>query len=195
MINDYLIFIGIGIVVLFIVVYLYIKDLENNRKLKSYEKSIEELNKQVYNLQKTTKDLEDGSSTTKNSSTHLKKELDDKLNEIRAELQGEVKNAVSSLNPLIDVLQDVQKSFQLHQNKINRRMIEIEERVKAVISIPTNSTSLDEVRIAAMFKNGKNIEEIAKELRVPKGEVELSLRLANLGMEKTNAKSNSQNKS
>lgn len=194
MISDYYITIGIAVVILFIVAYLYIRDLENTKKLKSYEKSIEDLNKQIFNLQKVTKELNEEKLTTKTTNIHLKKELNDRLNEIRAEVQNDVKSALSSLNPLIDVLEDIQKSFQIHKNKIDIRMGEIEDRVKAVISIPTTSNSLDESRIVSMFKNGKTMEEIAKELRVTKGEVELILKIANLGVEQTNAKSNKKDK-
>ena len=45
---------------------------------------------------------------------------------------------------------------------------------------PTNPINIDEGRIIAMFKDGWSVDSIAKELRVGKGEVEFTLKFANL---------------
>ena len=194
MMSDLYGIIGIGVVILFILAYLYIKDLENAKKLKSYEKSIEELNKQMYSLRKIAKEYEENKHNVEVDSSNNKRHIDAKLNEIRAEIQNDVKQALNSLAPLIGVLEDIQKAFQIHKNRVDRRMGEIEERVKAVISIPTISTSLDESKIVAMFKNGRTMAEIAKDLRVTKGEVELILKIANFDINKKNAKTDKSNK-
>ncbi len=194
MMSDFYGIIGIGVVILFILAYLYIKDLENAKKLKSYEKSIEELNKQIHSLRKIAKEYEENKHNTEIDSSNNKRHIDSKLNEVRAELQNDVKQALNSLSPLISVLEEIQKSFQIHKNKIDRRMGEIEDRVKAVISIPTISNSLDESKIVAMFKNGRTMEEIAKDLRVTKGEVELILKIANFDINKKNEKTDKFNK-
>lgn len=193
--SDFYGIIGIGVVILFILAYLYIKDLENAKKLKSYEKSIEELSKQIHFLKKVSKEYEENKNSSEIDSSKNKRHIDDKLNEIRAEMQNDVKQALNSLSPLIGVLEDIQKSFQIHKNKIDRRMGEIEERVKSVISIPTISNSLDESKIVSMFKNGRTMEEIAKDLRVTKGEVELILKISNFDINNKNKKDAETNKS
>lgn len=59
MINDanLLLWGGIGVAVVFIllIVYLYLKEGEHAKRARRYEKSIEELNKEVYRLQKELK--------------------------------------------------------------------------------------------------------------------------------------------
>ena len=174
---DFYMIVGIALVSILGLAYLFIKDLENQRKLKSYEKSIEDLNKQLYNFQKKFDSLkENNQSDMQNSS----KSIDAKVNEMRAELQNDLKNALSNISPLIDVLEGIQKSFQIHKNKIDLRMEQIEERVKSVLSISNILSSSDEERIVSMFKEGKAPEEIAKELRLTKGEVDFVLKVFNL---------------
>lgn len=185
--GDYYIMIGVSIVILFIIIYMYIKDLENSRKLKSYERSIEELNKQLFTIQKSVKEFEE-SQTKKSKSSE--RSIDDRLNEFREEMKSDIKSTVANITPLVDIIENVQRSFQAHKNKIDTRMAEIEDRVKAVIAIPTVSSSLDESRILTMYQDGKSKEEIAKELRITKGEVELILKISNYGKnEETDRKS------
>ena len=174
---DFYMIVGIALVSILGLAYLFIKDLENQRKLKSYEKSIEDLNKQLYNFQKKFDSLKENSQSDMQNSS---KSIDAKVNEMRAELQNDLKNALSNISPLIDVLEGIQKSFQIHKNKIDLRMEQIEERVKSVLSISNILSSSDEERIVSMFKEGKAPEEIAKELRLTKGEVDFVLKVFNL---------------
>jgi len=174
---DFYMIVGIALVSILGLAYLFIKDLENQRKLKSYEKSIEDLNKQLYNFQKKFDSLKENSQSDMQNSS---KSIDAKVNEMRAELQNDLKNALSNISPLIDVLEGIQKSFQIHKNKIDLRMEQIEERVKSVLSISNILSSSDEERIVSMFKDGKAPEEIAKELRLTKGEVDFVLKVFNL---------------
>lgn len=177
--GDYYVMIGVSIVILLIIIYMYIKDLENSRKLKSYEKSIEELNKQIYSLQKSVNEFE---QSHKKSSIKSERGIDEKLNEFRAEIQNDINSTITKITPLVDIIQEVQRSFQNHKNKIDTRMAQIEDRVKSVISLPTSlNSSTEESKIISLYQSGKSKEEIAKELRLTSGEVEFFLKISNFG--------------
>ena len=49
---------GIALVFILLIVYLYLKDYESARKARRYENSIEDLNKEIYRLQKKFKEQE-----------------------------------------------------------------------------------------------------------------------------------------
>lgn len=46
---------GGALFLLLLLAYLYLKEMETNKRLRHFEKSIEELNKQLYKLQKRSK--------------------------------------------------------------------------------------------------------------------------------------------
>lgn len=174
---DFYMLIGVALLSVFGLAFLYIKDMENQRKLKSYEKNLEELNRQLFNLQKTLKEPK----------APIKEEIDvnevinNKTNEMRGELQNDIKNALSNIAPLVDILEGLQKSFQIHKNKIELRMEQLEERMKGMVTVSNILSTKDEEKIITLFKNGKTPDEIAKEIRISKGEVDFVLKLSNLG--------------
>lgn len=47
--------VGVGLVFALLIIYFYLKDAENTKRSKRYEKSIEDLNKEIYRLQKKLK--------------------------------------------------------------------------------------------------------------------------------------------
>jgi hypothetical protein len=156
--------------------------MENQRRLRSFERNLEDLNRQLFNLQKSLN--EKANEKAKEPAINVNKVIDTKINEMRSELQNDMKSTLANIAPLVDVLEGIQKSFQIHKNKIDLRMEQIEERVKSVLSISNILSSKDEEKIVTMFNNGKLPEEIAKELRITKGEVDFVLKLINLGENK-----------
>ncbi len=50
--------VGVGLVFALLIIYFYLKDAENTKRSKRYEKSIEDLNKEIYRLQKKLKTYE-----------------------------------------------------------------------------------------------------------------------------------------
>lgn len=67
-----------------------------------------------------------------------------------------------------------------NQEELENKILHLEERLKEFVYTPTNPTNIDEGRIISMFKDGWSIDSIAKELRIGKGEVEFTLKFANL---------------
>ena len=135
-----------------IIAFLYIKDKEMTQTILYLQDAIEELN----SARKAP-----ASEFVEDSRAY--KELDSKIYEV-----GE------SLIKIVRSIKNLDKKVENLEIKVNR----IEESFKlSMMSSSANSNDLD---IIAMYKSGKSAEEIAKEKRVPVGEVELIIKLANL---------------
>jgi DNA-directed RNA polymerase specialized sigma24 family protein len=59
-----------------------------------------------------------------------------------------------------------------------QRVNKIEDQLK--LTMLSSSSNSSESEIIALYKDGKTAEEIAKEKRIPLGEVELMIKLAHL---------------
>ena len=155
MVLNYVALIIIIIVLALIIAFLYVKDKDMNQTIVYLQDAIEELNS---NSSTTTTESE---GISKDSQAY--KELDAKIYEV-----GE------SLIKIVRSIKNLDKKVESLELKVKQ----IEEAFKlSMISSSANSNDLD---IIAMYKNGKSPEEIAKEKRVPIGEVELIIKLANL---------------
>ena len=89
-------------------------------------------------------------------------------------------NLFAQISPLKSTLQTLQEEWRDYQEKIDNKTIILEERIKEFAYTPSNPTNIDEGRIISMYKDGWSVDSIAKELRVGKGEVEFTLKFANL---------------
>ncbi len=161
------VFIGLGIVMILILAFSYIKDLESSSKLKMYEKSIEDLNMQLFKLQKKLKEREVKDALPGNDIDEIVKR---ELNKEIIKIDTRVKNAISSLENEIDEL----------KKDIEERHYNMDEKIKEVGYIPTSTQNVDEGRILSMHSSGYSAEDIARELRISRGEVEFTLKLANI---------------
>lgn len=174
---------GIGVIAVFIllVVYLYIKEGESNKRTRRYEKSIEELNKEVYRLQKRIKEQE---SALEHFKTSIKAQIyQDTRLEIKNLLDANLATQVVPIRSSVESLQLEWQNTRGHINQIEKlenKILHLEDRLKEFVYTPTNATNIDEGRIISMFKDGWSVDSIAKELRIGKGEVEFTLKFANL---------------
>jgi len=154
MILSYITMLVLVIVLGLIIAFLYIRDKETSQILQILKGDILELK-------------EKNSSTLNNSSKDNPsyKELDNKIYEI-----GE------SLIKIVRNLKNIDSKQKLHEEKLSQ----IEEQLK--LFNLTSSSNSNENKIISLFKDGKTIEEIASEERIPVGEVELIVKLANLNV-------------
>lgn len=158
---------GIVVVVLLVITFIYTRDNEVGKRLRSFEKSIEDINIQLYKLKKSMKEREF--------------ENNDEDNEFRIRLRGEIKGDNEALKAeLYEAIKEFGKEYEEERIKLEDKIAIIEERLKESLYISNVTTSVDENRIIALFQKGYTVDAIAKELNIGKGEVELSLSLANL---------------
>lgn len=163
-------FIALAALVVIIFLMVYIRDVEVNKKLLIYEKSIEELNYQNHVLNKTLNEL---SAMTKEPSVDPKMLENKILNHVKEEIH-------QSVLPLVGSLKDVEKIMQNFRDEQSARIDRLESRTKEMSFASSAPSSSNEKVIVAQYAKGRSEAEIAKDLRIGIGEVDLVLKLANL---------------
>lgn len=160
-------FIGLTALVIIIFLMVFIRDMEINKKLLIYEKSIEELNYQNHVLNKVINDI------AKKENIEIKA-FEQKMIE---QMKSEVQNTVL---PMISSLQDIETIMENFKEEQSARIDRIESRSKEMNYLPSSTSSSNEKMIVAQYARGKSEAEIAKDLRIGIGEIDLVLKLANL---------------
>ena len=152
-----LLVINLGIVVIFVLVFVffYIKDGEVQKRLLRYEKSLDDLNKEIFKIQKFLKSNEIESGYSEESYKQLKLDF---------------------RNTIDDIYAIIEKDSEYVDNKL----LLLEDKIKESHHFSGTLGNVDDKRIISMFKDGWSIESIAKELMITKSEVEFTLKLANL---------------
>lgn len=149
--------INFGIVVIFVLVFVffYIKDGEVQKRLSRYEKSLDDLNKEIFKIQKFLKsnEIENGYSE-----------------ENQKQLKLDFRNTIDDIYAIIEK----------DREYVDNKLLIIEDKIKELNYFPSSSSNVDDKKIISMFKDGWSIESIAKELMITKSEVEFTLKLANL---------------
>lgn len=190
--NNLELVIAICIVVALIIVILFInmRDKEINRRLEIFEKTIEDINQQSFELQKMVKE----------KMFHNTLENNNELNEM---FQKEIQNKIKPLQNSLKEIQEITKSFQekqkempLHINKIDTNSLEnsfadIDKEPSSVSfsqktfedeDIANTKMQIDddfdyEKKIYELYGSGKNEKEIAKLLNLKESEVAFVLSL------------------
>jgi len=159
----------IGLTVLIIIIFLMMsmKESETNKKLSSYEQSIDNLSQQNYRFRKEI--------------IELSKQRDKFIEEMDEILEERVKEKVQhSVYPLIQSMREIENVMQSFQEEQIERIEKMEERSSEISYIPPQNTASNEKIIIAQYASGKSEASIAKDLRIGIGEVDLVLKLANL---------------
>ncbi len=155
-------------VLVFILFFLIsLRDQEVSKKLKVYEKIIEDLNQESHKVSKKIDTLVSDKSIN--------------IDDIEVIIATEVKEKVEeSLAPLIESIREIEGVMQNFQDEQIRRIDALEDGKKTVNFIAPNMVDSNEKLIISQFKKGKSEAMIAKDLRIGIGEVDLILKLANL---------------
>lgn len=160
-------FIGLTALVIIIFLMVFVRDMEINKKLLIYEKSIEELNYQNHVLNKAINDV------SKKENTEFKAFEQKMIERMKSEVQ-------STVLPMISSLQDIETIIENFKEEQSARIERIESRTKEMNCLPSSTSSSNEKMIVAQYARGKSEAEIAKDLRIGIGEIDLVLKLANL---------------
>ena len=150
------IFIGLSLAVVFLFFYMFARDKEIDRKFHLISSALEDINQEIYKLQKHQKD-----NSLQNIETMISEQLDSVLeNLINTVKQSQYKN---------------QEEIEMLFDKISK----IESNIKT-ISLPSLENVVDKKdnkeKIKELFEIGYSVEEIAKEVGLPAGEVQLLLK-------------------
>lgn len=157
---------GVGFVLVCVLAYMIIKDKDTSKRISRFESAIETIAKEIYKIQKSQQKLEASLASQEFLSTE----------------NGESKfNATNDkLIALNKKLIELDKDIDLLRNHYDEKIMSLENRVREYGSFSSSGGDIDEKKIIDMFQNGFSVDSIAKELRIGRGEVEFTLKLANI---------------
>lgn len=151
-------------IILYLIYYVYTKDSQYNRNIHSVATVVEELNREIYYLKKSTKEIQ--------VKTNMEpRGMSDE--EIYQEIERSVFDIV---HPMTKALQQVQDTIALIDNQVDSRMSNLESGVKQ-ISIPGSMHGNDDEKVISLYKQGVDLETISRELHISKAEVEFVLKI------------------
>ncbi len=160
-----LIALSILVVILFFLTFL--RDQEVSSKLSTYERIIEDLNRENHILSKNIEKL----------SSKDNYDLKNFKNEIRKQITIEVQD---SLLPMVDSIKEIETVMVSFQDEQIARIDSLENKTKEKNFVPPNVAESNEKIIISQYRSGRSEAMIAKDLRIGIGEVDLILKLANL---------------
>ena len=151
-------------VILYLLYYVYSKDSDYSRNIRSVASVVEDLNRELFYLKKQLKETE---SSIAKTPTRMN---DD---EIYQEIERSVYDMVQ---PLSLALKQIQNNISSIEVEIESRMSQLESGVKQ-ISIPSSIHGNDDEKIISLYKQGISEDSISKELHISKPEVEFVLKI------------------
>lgn len=160
----YAIFIFILLVASF--AFFLIKDKENMSKIYKLERAVEEMKKSLHYLQKELNE--------KTSSSNF--DVDALKDEIKFSLDREINVKIL---PILKSLQGFENVIESFQNEQETRLSSLEQKTQSMNKLNPDFTN-EEQKIVELFKQGKSVEQIAKDLRISTGNVEFTLKMKEL---------------
>lgn len=158
----------LAVVLLVLLYYIFMKEQEQERKMRVIASAAENVNRNMYNLEKRMLEnitqIQDEIDALNNSSASqdLSKRLSTQL------------HAISE--PLSDSLYDLEDNLERMQADYDKRISFLENAVRN-LAMPSNVQSMDDEKIISLYQEGVSVESIAKELRLAPQDVNLVLKL------------------
>jgi len=153
------IFTGLAFAIIFLFFYLFARDKVIDRKFQRIGVALEEINKDIYKMQMEQKKL------SQNLQLNVENIISEQMDEI--------------LQNLINTIKESQYKSENEIRSLYEKISKLENSVK-LNSLPNFETMAEKkdtkANIKELFEAGLPIEHIAKELNMPVGEVELSLK-------------------
>ena len=153
-----------GVVILYLLYYVYEKDTQYSKNIRSIASVVEDLNRDLFYLRNK---LNEESKKVEQSKRGMSDE------EIYQEIERTVYDMIQ---PLALTLKEVQNSITAIDSQLESRIANLENGVKQ-ISIPSSIHANDDEKIISLYKQGVSVETIAKELHLAKPEVEFVLKI------------------
>ncbi|HIP54840.1 MAG TPA: hypothetical protein EYH11_05155 [Sulfurimonas autotrophica] len=154
----------LGAIILYLLYYVFTKDAEYSRNIRSVASVVEDLNRELYYLQKKL------DKTQGNLQENTQRMSDD---EIYQEIERSVYDMV---HPLSLAIKQLQEHMNTIEHEMQNKIVQLESGVKQ-ISIPASVHGNDDEKIISLFKQGASIEVISRELHLSKPEVEFVLKI------------------
>jgi len=154
-------------VILYLLYYVYTKDHDYTKNIRSVASVVEELNREIYYLKQNMTETQ--KSIQKNT-----RGMSDE--EIYAEIERTV---YDTIQPLSSGFRQLQDNLAAIDSQINSRVASLENGVKQ-FSIPTSINGNDDEKVISLYKQGITLETISKELNISQPEVDFVLKINKL---------------
>ncbi|PHQ91993.1 MAG: hypothetical protein COB42_02445 [Sulfurimonas sp.] len=163
---DYII-IGMAAIILYLLYFVYTKDNDYTKNIRSVASVVEDLNREIYYLKKNMGETQ--KSIQKNT-----RGMND------AQIYEEIERSVYDMvQPLSAAFKQLQEHIETIDTQIDSRISSLENGVKQ-FSIPTSINGNDDEKVISLFKQGITLETISKELNISQPEVEFVLKINKL---------------
>ena len=151
-------------IILYLLYYVYSKDADYSKNIRSVATVVEELNRELFYLKKNIVETQ---ASIKENSQRMNDE------DIYEEIERSVYDMV---HPLSQGLQQLQENINAIDSEMSSRISHLESGVKQ-ISIPSSIHGNDDEKVLSLFKQGVSLETISKELHISQAEVEFVLKI------------------
>ncbi len=150
--------------ILYLLYYVFTKDADYSKNIRSVATVVEDLNRELYYLKKKLTETQE-----------IIKQTPSRMND--DEIYQEIERSVYDMvQPLSQGLQQMQENINAIDAQIDSRMSTLESGVKQ-INIPSSIHANDDEKIISLFKQGVSLETISRELHLSKPEVEFVLKI------------------
>jgi len=156
--------VAMAAMILYLLYYVFTKDAQYNKNIRSVATVAEELNREMFYLKKK---LSETQETLQKNSSRMNDE----------ELYQEIERTVYDMvKPISLSLKRLEESIHMIEGHVEARLSSLESGVKQ-ISIPASIHGNDDEKIISLYKQGVTLETISKELHISKAEVEFVLKI------------------
>ena len=153
------IFIGFAFAIIFLFFYIFASSKSIDRKFQRIGMALEEMNEEIYQLEKQQKRI------SQNLELDVEKIISNQMNDI--------------LENLIKIIKESQYKSEDEIKSLYKKIEKIESNIK-LNTLPNFETISDKKddksKIKELFEIGYSVEEIAKEVNMPVGEVQFYLK-------------------
>lgn len=158
----------IGLAAFLILLFAYLKDLEASRQFNKFETAIDDLYSEFYKIRKTLQSLQG--------------QQDEREREIFHQIQEQTHDIIThSLKQTYEHLEHIEQRVNNEIQTTASNLSHLDGKIRDLEFFSSNANGgIDEKKIFALLESGKNVDTIAKELGVTRGEVELFLQLSNI---------------
>ncbi len=151
-------------IILYLLYYVYEKESYYNKNLRSIASVVEELNRDIFQLQNKL-------SETTRKIDYSKRNMSDE------EIYQEIERTVYDMTkPLILTIQELKQTSLSNVTELEKRIAYLENGVKQ-INIPSSLHAKDDEKVISLYNQGVSIDTIAKELHLSKTEIEFILKI------------------
>ncbi|EAK9956389.1 hypothetical protein A3692_04780 [Campylobacter lari] len=170
--SDLLLWLVVALLIFAMFVYMMIKEKESIAKINELGKMIEDLNKQYHYLKKESLDEQEQEKEEIDTEA-IKEELKEEL------LQVLEQKINQNIIPILSALKEVEEVIEEFQSEQKNRLLNLEQKTQSITKL-SPSYDNEEQKVIELFNQKKSIEQIAKDLRIGMGRVELILKFNKL---------------